>query len=44
MQSEADLKSMYAMVTDWWLEREMVQSLMLSRRLVVVECRFKKPC
>ena len=44
MQSKADLKSMYTMVTDWWLEREMVQSLMLSKRSVVVECRFKKPC
>ena len=44
MRSNADLKSMYAIVTDFLFERDMVQSLMDSNRLVEVEWRERKPC
>ena len=41
MQSKADLNSRYAIVVDLWFDIVMVQSFIDSRRLVVVECRFK---
>ena len=44
MQSKADLKSRYAIVVDLRFDIVMVQSFIDSRRLVVVECRFKNPC
>ena len=44
MQSNADLKSRYAMVTELCLEIVKVQSFIDSRRLVQVECFFKNPC
>lgn len=44
MESNARWKSIDAMMTDLVLERDRVQSLRDSSKLVLVECRLRKPC